>query len=150
MTLFLRDLMDRFDQLSLRERVIVLIAALLLIALIWDSAFMGPLDRERKGRLQQIDALRAEVSGLEIEVVPIEYRTGGEINTVRKVPGLTKFSNITLHPGDRVRLEVSGGGGYGNPKERDPAMVAEDLREGFVSRDAARRVYGYAPPGADD
>lgn len=65
MTLFLRDLMDRYDQLSLRERIIVLIAALLLIALVWDSLFMGPLDRERKGRLQQVDALRAEVSGLE-------------------------------------------------------------------------------------
>jgi MSHA biogenesis protein MshJ len=65
MTLWLRDLMDRYDQLSLRERVIVLVAALLLIALIWDSAFMGPLDRERKGRLQQVEALRAEVSGLE-------------------------------------------------------------------------------------
>jgi len=65
MTLWLRDLMDRFDQLSLRERVIVLIAALLLIALIWDSTFMAPLDRERKSRLQQIDALRAEVSGLD-------------------------------------------------------------------------------------
>jgi MSHA biogenesis protein MshJ len=65
MTLWLRDLMDRYDQLSLRERVIVLIAALLLIALIWDSVFMGPLDKERKGRLQQVDALRAEVDGLE-------------------------------------------------------------------------------------
>ena len=65
MTLFLRDLMDRFDQLSLRERIIVLIAALLLIAVIWDSAFMRPLDSERKSRMQQIDALRAEVSGLD-------------------------------------------------------------------------------------
>ena len=65
MTMFLRDLMDRFDQLSLRERIIVLIAALLVIAYIWDSAFMRPLDRERKGRLQQIEALRSEVSGLE-------------------------------------------------------------------------------------
>ena len=65
MTLWLRDLMDRYDQLSLRERIILLIAALLLIALIWDSIFMNPLDRERKNRLQQVDALRAEVSGLE-------------------------------------------------------------------------------------
>lgn len=65
MTLWLRDLMDRFDQLSLRERVIVLVAALLLIALIWDSAFMSPLDKARKGRMQQVDALRAEVDGLE-------------------------------------------------------------------------------------
>ena len=68
MTLFLRDLMDRFDQLSLRERVIVLIAALLLIALIWDSVFMGPLDKEGQGRLQQIEALRAEVTGLETSI----------------------------------------------------------------------------------
>lgn len=65
MTLWLRDLMDRYDQLSLRERVIVLIATLLLITLIWDSVFMGPLDKEGKGRQQQVDALRAEVSGLE-------------------------------------------------------------------------------------
>jgi len=64
-TLWLRDLMDRFDQLSLRERVIVLIAALLLIALIWDSTFMAPLDKERKNRMGQIDALRAEISGLD-------------------------------------------------------------------------------------
>jgi MSHA biogenesis protein MshJ len=65
MTMFLRDLMDRYDQLSLRERVIVLIATLLLVTYVWDSFFMGPLDRERKGRVLQIDALRAEVSGLE-------------------------------------------------------------------------------------
>lgn len=64
MTLWLRDLMDRFDQLSLRERVIVLIAALLLIALVWDSTFMAPLDKERRNRMQQIDVLRAEISGL--------------------------------------------------------------------------------------
>jgi MSHA biogenesis protein MshJ len=68
MTLFLRDLMDRYDQLSLRERIIVLVATLLLLALVWDSVFMGPLDREGKGRLQQVEALRAEVSGLEQSV----------------------------------------------------------------------------------
>jgi MSHA biogenesis protein MshJ len=64
-TLWLRDLIDRFDQLSLRERVIVLVAALLLIALIWDSTFMAPLDKERKSRMGQIEALRAEISGLD-------------------------------------------------------------------------------------
>lgn len=65
MTLWLRDLMDRYDQLSLRERIIVLVATLLLIALIWDSLFMAPLDRTRKGSVQQIEALRAEISGLD-------------------------------------------------------------------------------------
>jgi MSHA biogenesis protein MshJ len=65
MTLWLRDLMDRYDQLSLRERIIVLVAVLLLLTLVWDSLFMAPLDRTRKGSVQQIDALRAEISGLD-------------------------------------------------------------------------------------
>jgi MSHA biogenesis protein MshJ len=67
-TLWLRDLIDRYDQLSLRERIIVLVAALLLMALIWDSLFMAPLDRARKGTMQQIDALRAEISGLDMSI----------------------------------------------------------------------------------
>lgn len=41
----------------------------------------------------------SEVSGLEAEIVPIEYRTGSEPNRVRKFPGLSKFSNIVLKRG---------------------------------------------------
>jgi phage tail-like protein len=40
-----------------------------------------------------------EASGLELEVPPIEYRTGSEDITVRKIPGLKKFTNITLKRG---------------------------------------------------
>ena len=41
----------------------------------------------------------SEVSGLDAEIEPIEYRTGEEDITVRKIPGLKKFSNITLKRG---------------------------------------------------
>jgi len=41
----------------------------------------------------------SEVSGLGVEVVPIEYRNGSEDITVRKLPGLKKFTNITLKRG---------------------------------------------------
>lgn len=41
----------------------------------------------------------AEVSGLEVAMDPIEYRNGSEDITVRKVPGLKKFTNITLKRG---------------------------------------------------
>jgi N-methylhydantoinase B/oxoprolinase/acetone carboxylase alpha subunit len=61
----------------------------------------------------------------------------------------SKFSNIALHAGDRVRLEVSGGGGYGDPKTRERALVEEDLREGYVTPAAARRLYGYTAGGDD-
>jgi phage tail-like protein len=40
-----------------------------------------------------------EVSGLDVEITPIEYRNGAEDITVRKLPGLKKFSNITLKRG---------------------------------------------------
>ncbi len=40
-----------------------------------------------------------EASGLELEIPPIEYRTGAEDVTVRKIPGLKKFTNITLKRG---------------------------------------------------
>lgn len=40
-----------------------------------------------------------EVSGLELEIPPIEYRTGSEDVTVRKLTGLVKYTNITLKRG---------------------------------------------------
>jgi N-methylhydantoinase B len=35
-----------------------------------------------------------------------------------------------------------GGGGFGNPLERDAELVAEDVREGYVSRALAEKLYG--------
>jgi len=55
----------------------------------------------------------------------------------------SKYSNVPIKPGDRVRVATPGGGGYGDPRQRDPALVAEDVREGYVSREAARRLYGF-------
>jgi N-methylhydantoinase B len=44
--------------------------------------------------------------------------------------------------GDRLLLEMPGGGGMGDPKDRDPALLARDVRDGLVSPEAARRDYG--------
>lgn len=41
----------------------------------------------------------AEVSGLDVSITPIEYRNGSEDTTVRKIPGLRKYANITLKRG---------------------------------------------------
>jgi 5-oxoprolinase (ATP-hydrolysing)/N-methylhydantoinase B len=57
----------------------------------------------------------------------------------------SKFSNIVLHAGDRALVRVSGGGGYGDPAQRDPARIAEDVREGFVTAEGAARDYGFSP-----
>jgi N-methylhydantoinase B len=53
-----------------------------------------------------------------------------------------KFADIQLRKGDRVMIMSPGGGGYGPPLERDPALVVEDVREGLYSDIVARDVYG--------
>jgi N-methylhydantoinase B len=53
-----------------------------------------------------------------------------------------KAAALELEPGERLVSVSNGGGGYGNPHERDPALVLEDVLEGFVSRAHARDVYG--------
>ena len=55
----------------------------------------------------------------------------------------SKFSGVTLREGDQVKIAMPGGGGYGDPIERDPQLVRRDVEEGFVSLAAARELYGY-------
>ena len=43
--------------------------------------------------------------------------------------------------GDFIRLELPGGGGVGDPAERDPEQVALDVADGLISREAAERDY---------
>lgn len=54
----------------------------------------------------------------------------------------SKISGVSLKKGDRVRLETSGGGGWGTPSARDHGALAADLEAGYVSAQAARDVYG--------
>jgi N-methylhydantoinase B len=45
-------------------------------------------------------------------------------------------------PGDALSIRSGGGGGYGDPLDRPPEVVREDVRDGYVSRAAARDAYG--------
>ncbi|HLI24174.1 MAG TPA: hydantoinase B/oxoprolinase family protein [Acidimicrobiales bacterium] len=53
--------------------------------------------------------------------------------------------SLSLPAGARFTLELPGGGGFYDPRQRDPARVAEDVAEGLVSPTAARREYGTDP-----
>ncbi|MFQ5407771.1 MAG: hydantoinase B/oxoprolinase family protein [Anaerolineales bacterium] len=52
--------------------------------------------------------------------------------------GLTR-----LQPGDVVTMDAAGGGGYGNPRERDPAAIQADIDAGYVTAAGARAGYGF-------
>jgi N-methylhydantoinase B len=50
-----------------------------------------------------------------------------------------------IPPGRRVMLALPGGAGYGDPGDRDPALVKRDLALGYISPEAAKRDYGVSP-----
>ena len=52
-----------------------------------------------------------------------------------------------MRPGELLRLHFPGGGGFGDPVERDSAAIEDDIAKGYVSMEAARSVYGYRGRG---
>ncbi len=56
-------------------------------------------------------------------------------------PHLSKAQDITLKPGDRVRVQTPGGGGYGPVNERDPALIEEDIRLGRYSTEQIAKLW---------
>ena len=62
--------------------------------------------------------------------------------TEKRLP--TRYADYPLKAQDIFCLDTPGGGGLGNAKARDPARVASDANEGYVTEEAARRDYGVA------
>jgi N-methylhydantoinase B len=64
---------------------------------------------------------------------------------IERVDGTTQVAMkeaVMLNAGDRVRIWTGGGGGYGDPKDRNPERVLTDVKRGYVSVDVARDIYG--------
>jgi N-methylhydantoinase B len=55
---------------------------------------------------------------------------------------LPNCAHVTLAPGEAIVSVCCSGAGYGDPLERDPELVAGDVRERYVTRERAERVYG--------
>ncbi|MBI3978875.1 MAG: hydantoinase B/oxoprolinase family protein [Chloroflexi bacterium] len=111
--------------------------------------FRGGLGAERSFRILRPSALGTQFDRVRF---PPPGLAGGKpgapgrivverANQALAVP--SKALRFPLEPGDVVRLMAQGGGGHGDPCERDRALVARDLVEEKVSERAAREVYGY-------
>jgi N-methylhydantoinase B len=69
------------------------------------------------------------------------YGVAIERDGVREdIPGLA--DDVPLSPGDVIEIVTTGGGGWGDPLERDPELVRWDVIRGVVSVPAAREEYG--------
>ena len=76
----------------------------------------------------------------------VKRKGESEFRSFREVFGVaspTKFTNVVLREGDELRYCTPGGAGYGNPREREPELVREDVLEGWVSRESAARDYAF-------
>jgi N-methylhydantoinase B/oxoprolinase/acetone carboxylase alpha subunit len=83
--------------------------------------------------------------------IRVKRRGDTEFRTFADVFGTaspSKFTNVELQEGDEVLIDSPGGGGYGDPRERDRALVEADVRQGFVSEAVARAGYGWAGGGS--
>lgn len=45
-----------------------------------------------------------------------------------------------------MRVSTPGGGGFGDPKKRDPALIARDLERGYYTPEQIRERFGIIPP----
>ena len=59
--------------------------------------------------------------------------------TRERIP--SKIDNLKVNPGDRIVFKTAGSGGWGDPLERAPELVARDVRYDLVSREFAERDY---------
>jgi len=72
--------------------------------------------------------------GLEPDV---EVYKDGEL-----IDKLLKVNQFHLDKGDRVKCLTGGGGGYGNPFDRDLENVKRDIIQGYISAKHAEKEYG--------
>jgi N-methylhydantoinase B len=118
-------------------------------------------DTEGAGRHRGAPSIYVEFGprGAPIEV---GYVSDGTINSAQGVRGglsggpadqkkrgrngelaaLDPFAQVRLEDGERIVSVSCGGGGYGNPLERDPDKVRQDVNEGWISRGRAEQIYG--------
>src|SRR5262249_37489173 len=62
--------------------------------------------------------------------------------TAAERPLPSKVAGLRLKQGDLLSVEFAGGGGWGDPVQRDTARVREDVARGYVSIKSAREDYG--------
>ena len=52
------------------------------------------------------------------------------------------MSGLSLNKNDVIRVVTGNGGGLGNPKSRNKALIKEDLKNELITPEVAKTVYG--------
>ncbi|MFV0248957.1 MAG: hydantoinase B/oxoprolinase family protein [Tenacibaculum sp.] len=72
--------------------------------------------------------------------------TNNYVKVIRKNQTIEKYSlitNLRLEKGDIVRCVTATGGGYGNPENRTKNRILEDIKNGYITKAQAQKIYNY-------
>ncbi len=116
-----------------------------------DGAFRGGLGIDRS--FKTLGPMTLTMHGDRAEVTPFGLAggTNGGPNTlaVRRAAAPDREETLGMHAmgirletGDHVIYRSNGGGGFGHPLDRDPALVLADVANDWISRHKAEQVYG--------
>lgn len=117
-----------------------------------DGAFRGGLGMRREIKVLSDTASLSVLSDKNV-IPPFGVAGGGsgapnrftvirDGTVIEPSPMPGKVAGFEMRAGDVVRMESSGGGGYGDPLKRDPARVAEDVGHGYIAATDAEARYG--------
>ena len=123
---------------------------------IWKKEFRrgsGGPGRQRGGLGQRMEIQNRDAAAFGIQArfergeYPARGRSGGAAGGLGRLSleqgGPLKVKGFQVIPaGDRLIVEMPGGGGYGDPFTRDPAQVARDVRYGLIEPEQAEADYG--------
>jgi N-methylhydantoinase B len=118
-------------------------------------------DSEGAGRYRGAPSIYVEF-GPRGAAIEVGYVSDGTLNAAKGVRGglaggvadqkkrgrdgrltpLEPFAQVRLEDGERIVSVSCGGGGYGDPLQRDAAKVQHDVAEGWITRQRAEQVYG--------
>ncbi|MGH3756465.1 hydantoinase B/oxoprolinase family protein [Actinophytocola sp.] len=124
--------------------------------LFWERQYLpdsgGPgAQRGGLGQRVVIEYLGAELATLLTRFDRVDHPAQGLLGGLPGRPAALHLNDVPIpskgrmevRQGDVLRLDYAGGGGYGDPTTRDPALIEQDVAEGLVSATAAAQYYGY-------
>jgi N-methylhydantoinase B len=106
------------------------------------------------GQVVEISHRRGEPFSLNATFERVQHAARGRAGGADGAHGVVRLASgrvlpgkgrLVIPAGENLLVEMPGGGGFGDARERDPALVARDVSEGRIGEAVARETYGYQP-----
>jgi N-methylhydantoinase B/oxoprolinase/acetone carboxylase alpha subunit len=82
------------------------------------------------------------VEGTKVEETIADQKSPDHLPDLGGESRLLPYCEFDIKKKDVLYMRMSSGGGYGDPLERDPDWVLNDVEDGIISREEAREIYG--------